>query len=132
MNIRFNRKFGAVLLGLGFLFLLVRTLLIAYWTGSFQASFTVAPDLVFLILPMMGIFMLTRTYLVVDDEKIIIKSLLGPLNFKYVLQSRKDLLVEKDQVFIERCGQRQKLKIHKNQADRRDWTQFLIWLKSSG
>ncbi|MBK9778780.1 MAG: hypothetical protein IPP55_01820 [Anaerolineales bacterium] len=85
---------------------------------------------VFWLFFVLGILLLTRSYVEVWKEILIIKPLIGSGVKRYSYQSSKDFSIEEDEVLLINNGTRQKLPVSKWLVDKRGWTSFLEWIKA--
>ena len=97
-----------------------------------QTGETVPPVVVgvFWLFIVFGILFLTRSYVEVWKDALLIKPLIGLGVKRYVYRSAKDFSIEKDEVYLINSDTRQKLPISIWLVDKRGWTSFLEWIKA--
>ena len=78
----------------------------------------------------LGILLLTRSYVEIWKDILLIKPLIGSGVKRYEYQSSKDFFIENNVVFLINNDTRQKLPVSLWLADKRGWVAFLKWIKT--
>jgi hypothetical protein len=74
-----------------------------------------------------GAAFLTRPYLQVDDQALIVRALIGPAQETYHLEAADVVEFEGKRVFLVRRGERRKIGVTRWMADKGDWAAFRAW-----
>lgn len=125
MKIGYKKVWGVV-------FLMLSGLACCFVVAFNQTGETVPAVVVssFWLFIVFGILFLTRSYVEVWKDSLLIKPLLGSRGKRYDFQSAKDFSIEKDDVFLINKGTRQKLPVSSWLVDKRGWKSFLEWVKA--
>lgn len=83
----------------------------------------------FWLFVVLGILLLTRSYVEVWKDILFVKPLIGSGVKRYVYQSSKDFSIENQDVFLTNNGIRQKLPVSTWLVDKNGWTSFLEWIR---
>jgi hypothetical protein len=125
MKIGYNKVVGITLLVFGILNCCLSTVFIR--SGEAVPSGIVAS---FWITFVAGIFFLTRAYIEVTQNEIVVKSLIGFISKRVSFNSVKDFSVEGANIFVVSNGVRQKLGISSWVADKRGWSTMVKWIET--
>ncbi len=80
-----------------------------------------------------GLSFLTRSYLLVDDQALIVQALLGPARETYRLEAADSLEFDGKHVFLVGKSARRRVRgVTGWLADRRDWAAFRAWGEQRG
>jgi|MudIll2142460700_1097286.scaffolds.fasta_scaffold120270_1 hypothetical protein len=74
-----------------------------------------------------GVAFLTRPYLLVDDQALIVQALIGPAQETYRLEAADVVEFDGKRVFLVRENERRKIGVRRWIADKRDWAAFRAW-----
>jgi hypothetical protein len=122
MRIRLRKVWGAVILGLGFVNL-VLAVLARYRIG-------VAMGALFILV---GVLYLTGAFLVVEEGRLLVKNALGMTVRTYPFESLRDFVIEGGRVYLQRGGERVPRRGWSSlMADPNDWAKFLEAIRRAG
>ena len=74
-----------------------------------------------LFLIIYGYLTLTRPYFIMNDNSIEVLAVLGPAKKTYTFDSYQNLEIQKNKIFLNQKGKREKLAISKWLVEKRDW-----------
>jgi len=81
---------------------------------------------------LIGILMLTRPYMEITQNYVVVKSPFGFVTRRYGFASAKDFSIESGKIYVLHDGLRQKLAVSSWMADKRGWISFIKWIKDEG
>lgn len=111
MNIHYNKLVGKIIVIISGLLILISPL-----------SINSLVNFAWLLL---GLSFLKKTYFVVEENKLILNSLLGPLKKIYEFDSVCNLIIKDNKVYIQQDNKRKKIGITKYLVDKNDWNSFV-------
>jgi len=119
MKMRYKKAIGVINIVLGIIFSCFY-FVIALNGKSGSTLLTIG-----LVEIMFGVLFLTRTYFVVNENNLILHSILGPAKTTYQFQSFKDIKVENNKVAIFKDSKSRSIPISAWMADKKDWLSLL-------
>jgi hypothetical protein len=66
-----------------------------------------------------------RVYLTINEQELFIHAAVGPIKRRFAFESRKDLVVEGESIWIVSTTGRKKVPAYRSQANPADWTELL-------
>lgn len=118
MRVRYDKRIGIVCLAAA---IILGALAAVSDDVSFVGALTPIAFLGF------GVAFLTRPYLLVDDQALIVRALIGPAQETYRFEAADAVEFDGKRVFLIRTNERHKLCVRGWMADRRDWAAFRAW-----
>ncbi len=116
MTVAYNKRIGALLIGLSNFFILGYTL-----TGDgnvLRLFLNLLMPIGWLII---GLIILTQTYFVVNEQTLIVNPFLGPMKEHYTFQSLQDVSIEHNELWIRQGKHWQRPSIQRWLVNKRDW-----------
>lgn len=119
MTVHYSKVWGGVFLGLGILTTMLNLL----------ARTLIPNGIVGLILILVGVLYLTRTYVEVSPTTLEVRAPIGRVAKRYTFSSLGALVIEDGKIFVTEGGQRTRVKLSRMLADKRDWQAFVRMIK---
>jgi len=122
MGIHFTKIFGVLAIAMGIAWA-------GYWGGysnteNMESYFAI----IFMVL---GIYMITRKYLLINSNTIIIKQLLSTKKVKYKFNHYREIIIDGDKIYIQRELTRERVKFNRKLANTHDWLNFNKYIQAN-
>ena len=126
MKFHYRKAWGIIFIILG---LLITCVFCSFEVTGKSSSAIGAPAFVLFLF---GILFLTRPYFILNDSSLVLCGLLGFGNTTYQISSIKELIIEKNNIYLNQNGKRQKINISIGMIDKKEWQAFLNKYEESG
>ena len=122
MKVGYSKVMGGIMNALG-----VVNLVLAAILASMGAS-AIGPVIPGVVTTFIGIMYFSKPYFLFDDERIVVKALIGPLKRETAFEDKEALKREGNKIYVQTPQGRKKVPVSRWIADKGDWEAFLRYL----
>ncbi len=122
MKVGYSKVMGGIMIGLGVINLVLAAILAS------MGGHAIGPLVPGVITTFIGIMYFSRPYFLFDDERIVVKALIGPVQRQVEYGDKEALKREGNKIYVQTPHGRKKVPVSRWIADKGDWEAFLRYL----